>query len=210
MKILNDNINLLILLLFASLAYITIFNGRWSDKVKLTDVYNTDQRIRLSENTIIDPSYSIESGKQEFTVDAQLLILNDSVSIDSLVIRLTEMDDKEGYENVQAAVIKDIKGNNSAIHQTFGYTNGGSHRFFVSFNSRESTGNSFRSSIELKKTKNFELTARNNSNIIIVLYPALWVAFGVLLLVKITNLIRNDDPDEKAEKKEPEEDERFF
>jgi hypothetical protein len=208
-KILNDNINLLIVLLFASLAYITIFNGRWYDKVKLTDVYNTDKRIRLSENTMVDPSYSIESGRQEFTIDAEISILNDSLTIDSLVISLTEIGDEEGYKNVQVAVVRNIEEKSSAIHHTFSYENSGSHRFTVSFNSRESTGKLFRASIDLKKTKNFELTARNNSNIIIVLYPALWVAFGVLLLVKITNLVRKDDPDDKTGNEEPEE-ERFF
>jgi hypothetical protein len=210
-KILNDNINLLIVLLFASLAYITLFKGRWSDKVKLTDVYNTDQRIRLSKTTFIDPVYSIEANNGIFNVDGNFTFLNDSLSIDTLIITLTEINDKNSREKSQVAVSTNINGSRSAIHQVFQNVSKGSQRFLVGFNFKESTGRRFKTTIDLKRTKNFELAARNERDLIIVLYPVLWIAFGVLVLVKITNLVRDNDPDDTAEKKnDKNEEEDYF
>ena len=209
MKILNDNINLLIVLLFGSLAFITVTKGRWSDKIKPADVYNSS-RIHLSKNTSIDPSYSIEPLDQTFTLEGTLDIVTDSISLDSLLISLTEIDDKNGSQNRQIAIKTEIQGSHTPIRETFNFKNPGSHRFIVAFSSRESSGDVLMASVELKKTKNFELSARNSSDIIIVLYPALWVAFGVLLLVKITNLIRDDDPDKKSDKEEDNQEEGYL
>lgn len=203
MKIFDDNINLLIVLLFASLAYITIFKGHWSDKIKLTDVYNTDQRVKLSKNNVIDPIYSIEPKNRNFTVDGSLD--TGDTALVSLVISLTELNRKKDQQTIKTAKLNLTGEKHQEIHQVFEYGNESSRQFTIVFQAQDRAGRISKKSIQLKKTKNFELAARNDGDFIIVLYPVLWIAFGTLVLVKITKLIRSNDPDKEPEKKHEEE-----
>jgi hypothetical protein len=188
LKVFRDNINLLILLLFGSLVYITAYRGHWTDQLKPGET----GKLKLSGNIFLLPSYTL-ADHTEFTLSGELTTIDNCVIIDSLFI-VVKTKSETTYRNLTPSEI--CIGKSVTFSESFRFVNN-FDRIDVKFTIKEHEKPSSVHNTYVEKGKKFELRRKNRFDFIILLYPALWITFGVLVLVKLTRLIREKKYDDE-------------
>jgi hypothetical protein len=198
LNIFKDNSIIGILLLAGVIIYITIYWGKWVHYLKPS----INSRVFFSTNQFFEPGFDLYE-TESVAVFTTLGGLDSCYTMDSLQVNLSiagRADDPIKTESVHIynegktqATLKGTRicpGNKISIAQVFKLEGIPSSHFRVTYIFTDDKQNPLQRTIDLVVAKKFQIGSTNGSKFVMVLYPILWIAFGVVLLAKITRLIK--------------------
>jgi hypothetical protein len=193
----KDKTSLLIVILFGALVVLTVYRGRIVTYTVPSAIVRSDPAWRLSAEFEV---YS----DGDIGVYSYLSPLDECKRFDSLSIKLQSKNDsgfrfnpvqrngKSSGEDWDKSLKKICPGDSISFAEIFEVPDDEVDSLTAIFIWKDSTGITSTSRVDLVKKTSFSLGGyEKSSNVLILLYPILWMAFGVLILAKLTKLIKD-------------------
>jgi hypothetical protein len=193
----KDKTSLLIVILFGALVVLTVYRGRLLTYTVPSATVRSDAAWRLYGEFEV---YS----DGDIGVYPYLSPLDECKRIDSLGIRLQSKNDsglrfdpvqRNGSfsgEDSDKGLKKICPGDSIGFSEIFEVPDDKVDSLVAIFIWKDSAGITSNTKIDLVKKTSFSLGgSEKSSDILILLYPILWMAFGVLILAKLTKLIKD-------------------
>ena len=197
--------------------YIMATRGEWTTRLIQENAKSENKyRLSLSKNLAIESEHFINTDNQTIG-SATYIVPKNCFRIDSLSIKFYEV--KSGTEielintKTQFADINQIEFNqNGSINEEsllkdvrieicprrerieitnwFKYIDRNTSNFRIKYFIKTGENEKIIGKAELNKKTRFEIHGRNHYDFIILLYPVLWVLFGLLILIKFIKVVR--------------------
>jgi hypothetical protein len=214
MKLLKDKIVILILLTILGLVYLMTTRGHWETYLE-QDWAIEKNRVDFSDNISIESEHLISSDNLTVGTSTYLFVKNKCIQIDTVSITMLAVtDDQEKtlrnkkrrvadmdklvfdsqYSLSDESFLKSIKmklcpGQRIEIANWYD-TDAGTKDFIIEYVIKEAAGEPLTKRVNLEKETEFKLSGRHHYDFIVLLYPVLWIALGLLVIVKIIKVSR--------------------
>jgi hypothetical protein len=193
----KDRTSLLIVILFGALVVLTVYRGRFVTYTVPSATVRSAPAWRLSAEFEV-------YGDGDIGVYPYLAPLNECNRFDSLSVKLqskknsglrfspVRRNDTYSDQNSDKSHKKICPGDSISFPEIFEVPDDEADSLTVIFTWRDSAGTFPNTQIDLVKQTSFTLGGyEKSSDVLILLYPILWMAFGVLILAKLTKLIKD-------------------
>jgi hypothetical protein len=193
----KDRTSLLIVILFGALVVITVYRGRLVTYTVPSATVRSDPAWRLSAEFEV-------YGDGDIGIYPYLTPLDECKRFDFLGIKLqskkdsqlrfnpVQRNDNYSDQNSVKSHKKICPGDSISFAEIFEVPDDEVGSLTAIFIWKDSTGITSNSRVDLVKKTSFSLGGREkSSDVLILLYPILWMAFGVLILAKLTKLIKD-------------------
>jgi hypothetical protein len=193
----KDRTSLLIVILFGALVVITVYRGRFVTYTVPSATVQSHPAWRLSAEFEV-------YGNADIGIYPYLTPLDECKQFDSLSVKLQskkdsrlrfnrlQRNDNYSDQNSVKSHKKTCPGDSISFAEVFEVPDDKVDSLTVIFAWKDSAGTSSNTQIDLVKKTSFTLGGdEKSSDVLILLYPILWMAFGVLILAKLTKLIKD-------------------
>ncbi|WP_210463117.1 MULTISPECIES: hypothetical protein [Rufibacter] len=214
MEILKDKILLLLIITSVGLIYLITSRGAWESTIEQKGA-EENNRLKLSDYISIESDHFLNSENQTIG-SATYIIAYKCFIIDSLSVQIIEVDNgKRSYLSNTLTRIADMQkvqfnsigeivpesllptykvaicpGQQIEITNWFKYPNANAEDFEIKYYIKGKNLAPVSRTAKLEKVESFSIKGRHHYDFIILLYPILWLIFGLLLLSKIVLVLR--------------------
>jgi hypothetical protein len=193
----NDRTSLLIVILFGALVVLTVYRGRFVAYTVPSATVQSGEGWRLSTEFEV-------YGDGDIGIFPYLSPLDECKRFDALSVKLQSKNDsglrfnpvqRNGNysdQNSDKSRKKICPGDSISFSEIFEAPDDKIDSLTAIFVWKDSAGITSNTQIDLVEKTSFSLgDYEKSSDVLILLYPILWMAFGVLILAKLTKLIKD-------------------